>query len=66
MRVYRHSGNVQQQDFGKCIFRQSKDAVIARIACVFRESHEHRVEIKPIESNQPERIRPVDFNQPKP
>lgn len=43
MRVYRHSGNVQQQDFGKCIFRQSKDAVIARIACVFRESHEHRV-----------------------
>ncbi len=44
MRVYRHSGNVQQQDFGKCIFRQSKDAVIARIACVFRESHEHRVD----------------------
>ena len=22
--------------------------------------------IKPIESNQPERIRPADFNQPKP
>ena len=35
MRVYRHSGNVQQQDFSKCIFRQSKNAVIARITCVF-------------------------------
>lgn len=42
MRVYRHSGNVQQQDFGKCIFRQSKDAVIAQITCVFHESHEYR------------------------
>lgn len=41
MRVYRHSGNVQQQDFGKCIFRQSKDEIIARIACAFPESHEY-------------------------
>lgn len=42
MRVYRHSGNVQQQDFSKCIFRQSKGAIIARIACAFRESYEYR------------------------
>lgn len=35
MRVYRHSGNVQQQDFGKCIFRQSKDAVIGNSCSVF-------------------------------
>ena len=35
MRVYKHSGNVQQQDFSKCIFRQSKNAAIGNSCSVF-------------------------------
>lgn len=66
MRVYRHSGNVQQQISANAFFGKAKT----------QSSHESHAcsanrtsiawEIKPIESNQPERIRPVDFNQPKP
>ncbi len=66
MRVYRHSGNVQQQDFGKCISAKQRcnhRTNRMRIPRIVRISHGA---IKPIESNQPGRISPVSLNQPKP